>query len=259
MSSRREEKERLRTERLAAEAREQSQARRRLVAGYFVAGILGAAVLAGLVVVIASGGSDGGGGGGDACGEAHVQAQSGTTEGLEFDCREGTPPPEIQFGDLRESAQQAGCELKLNLPDEGNSHVPDSTPVTYETNPPTSGDHNPNPIADGAYLTPLSDDTSESPNVRNFVHSLEHGRIEIHYNPDLPEEEQLALKGVFDEDPDGVLLFPDPNMPYAVAVTGWTQLAGCPEYDPIVLDVIRNFRDTYIGNGPEQAIPIHLG
>jgi hypothetical protein len=26
-----------------------------------------------------------------------------------------------------------------------------------------------------------------------------------------------------------------------------------------VLDVIRNFRDTYLGNGPEQAIPIDLG
>jgi Protein of unknown function (DUF3105) len=257
VSSRREDKERLRAERLAAEAREQSQARRRLVAGYFVAGLLGAAVLAGLVVVLASGsgGSDGPEG---LCDQAHVQTQSGSTEGLEFDCREGTAPPEIQFGDLRQSAQMAGCELKLDLPDEGNGHVPDTTPVTYKTTPPTSGDHNATNIADGAYLTPLNDDTSTSPNVRNFVHSMEHGRIEIHYNPDLPEEEQLALKGLFDEDPDGMLLFPDPNMPYAVAVTAWTQMATCESYDPLVLDVIRNFRDTYRGNGPEQ-VPINLG
>ena len=263
MSSRREDKERLRAERLAAESREKSQARRRLIAGYFVAGLLGAAVLAGLVVVLAS--SGGGGGGVEASANcdnpdnAHVQSQSGSTEGLELDCREGTPPPEIQFGDLRESAQQAGCELKLNQPDEGNAHIPDTTPFTYKSNPPTSGSHNPTPIADGAYLTPLNYDTSTSPNVRNFVHSLEHGRIEIHYSPDLPDDEQLALKGVFDEDPGGMILIPNPNMPYAVAVTAWTQLIGCPNYSPIDLDVIRNFRDTYRGNGPEQQIPVNLG
>ena len=44
-------------------------------------------------------------------------------------------------------------------------------------------------------------------------------------------------------------------MPYDVAVTAWTKMAVCPHYDPLVLDVIRNFRDTYIGNGPEQQIP----
>lgn len=263
MSSRREDKERLRAERLAAESREKSQARRRLIAGYFVAGLLGAAVLAGLVVVLAS--SGGGGGGVEASANcdnpdnAHVQSQSGSTEGLELDCREGTPPPEIQFGDLRESAQQAGCDLKLNQPDEGNAHIPDTTPFTYKSNPPTSGSHNPTPIADGAYLTPLNYDTSTSPNVRNFVHSLEHGRIEIQYSPDLPEDEQLALKGVFDEDPGGMILIPNPNMPYAVAVTAWTNEVVCPNYNPEVLDVIRNFRDTYRGNGPEQQIPVNLG
>ena len=263
MSSRREDKERLRAERLAAESREQSQARRRLIAGYFVAGLLGAAVLAGLVVVLLSGG-DGDGGvtaseGCDNVDNAHVQSETGSIEGLELDCREGTPPPEIQYGDLRQSAQKAGCELKLDLPDEGNAHIPDTEPFDYKTNPPTSGSHNPNPIADGAYLTPISYDTSTSPNIRNFVHSLEHGRIEVQYSPELPEENQLALKGVFDEDSGGMILVPNANMPYAVAVTAWTQLIGCPKYNPIVLDVIRNFRDTYRGNGPEQQIPVNLG
>ena len=257
MSSRREDKERLRAERLAAEARERSQGRRRLIAGYFVAGLLGAAVLAGLVAVVASSGGDSGPEG--LCDNAHVQTESGSTEGLEFDCREGTPPPEIQFGDLQESAQMAGCETRLDLPDEGNTHIADTAPFAYRSDPPASGNHNPTPIADGAYLTPFSDDTSSSPNVRNFVHSLEHGRIEIHYRPNLPDAEQLALKGVFDEDPDGMILVPDPNMPYAVAVTAWTQLIGCPRYDPLDLDVIRNFRDTYRGNGPEQQVPVNLG
>jgi hypothetical protein len=164
-----------------------------------------------------------------------------------------------QFGDLAVSAEKAGCQLKENLPDEGNTHVPNSTPVHYGTVPPTSGNHNPVPISDGAYTTPVTSDTSQQTNIRNEVHAMEHGRIEIHYKPDLPEEQQLALKGVFDADPGGLLLFPDPDMPYAVAVTAWTNEVVCPNYNPVVLDVIRNFRDKYRGNGPEQQIPINLG
>src|SRR4029079_12246230 len=51
MSSRREEKERLRQQRLAAERAAASTGRRRIIAGYAVAGALGLAVLVGLVVV----------------------------------------------------------------------------------------------------------------------------------------------------------------------------------------------------------------
>ena len=257
MASRKEEKERLRAQRLAAEQHETGSARRRLLIGYAVAGLLAAAVLAGLVAVIASSGG-GGAEGVDACGEAHVQADSGTTKGLDFDCREGTTPAAIQIGDLEQAAKMAGCELKLDLPDEGNSHVPDSEAVKYKTNPPTSGNHNPEQIADGAYTTPLNEDTTSSPSVRNFVHSMEHGRIEIQYSPDLPEDDQLAIKGVFDDNPDGMLIYPNPGMPYEVAVTAWTQLMGCPTYNPAVLDAIRDFRDTYRGNGPEQGFPISL-
>jgi hypothetical protein len=54
-----------------------------------------------------------------------------------------------------------------------------------------------------------------------------------------------------------MLLFPDPDMPYDVAVTAWTNEAVCPTYNETVLDVIRNFRDTYRGNGPEQ-VPINF-
>jgi hypothetical protein len=256
MASRKEEKERLRQQRLAAERAAASKGRGRLIAGYVVAGLLALAVVAGLVVVIASGGSDSGGV--DACGNAHIKNSGGTTRGLEPDCREGTTPPPIQVADLKLSAQQAGCELKLDLPDEGNTHVSNSTPVDYKTVPPTSGNHNPVPIDDGAYRTPVTSDTGQPTNVRNEVHAMEHGRIEIHYRPSLPEAQQLAVKGVFDADPNGMLLFPDPDMPYDVAVTAWTNEVVCPTYNETVLDVIRNFRDTYRGNGPEQQIPIDL-
>ena len=148
------------------------------MAGYAVAGALALAVLVGLVVVISSGSS--GSAAADACSNAHIQ-NTGSFSGLQPDCREGTPPPPIQFADLAISAQKAGCDLKLDLPDEGNTHVPDSTPVHYRTVPPTSGNHNPVPISDGAYVTPVTADTSKHPNIRNEVHAMEHGRVEIHY------------------------------------------------------------------------------
>jgi hypothetical protein len=256
MASRKEEKERLRQQRLAAERAAASTGQRRLIAGYVVAGLLALAVVAGLVVVIASGGSDGAAV--DACENAHIKNSGGTFRGLDPDCREGTPPPAIKVADLKISAEQANCELRLNLPDEGATHVPNSEPVEYKTTPPTSGNHNPVPIDDGAYITPITSDTSQPTNIRNEVHAMEHGRIEIHYKPSLPEAQQLALKGVFDQDPNGMLLYPDPDMPYDVAVTAWTNMAVCPTYNEGVLDVIRNFRDTYRGNGPEQGIPIVL-
>ena len=255
MASRKEEKERLRQQRLAAERAAASSGRRRLLAGYVVAGVLTAAVLAGLVAVIATGG--GSDGVGDVCENAHVQDAGGTLKGLEPDCREGTAPPPIRIADLQISAQQARCELRLNLREEGNTHVPNSEPVQYETVPPTSGNHNPVPINDGAYRTPLTNDPNQETNIRGAIHSMEHGRVEIQYEPSLPEDQQLALKGVFDEDPGGVLLFPNPDMPYDVAVTAWTNEVLCPTYSESVVDVIRNFRDTYIGNGPEQ-VPIDL-
>ncbi|MGA8218779.1 MAG: DUF3105 domain-containing protein [Solirubrobacterales bacterium] len=259
MASRKEEKERLRAQRLAAEHAAQSGGRRRLLAGYVVAGILTVAVIAGLVAVISSGGSSNGAAG-SACNNAHIQ-NTGSFKGLTPDCRKGTAESitPTQFGDLAVSSQKAGCQLKENLPDEGNTHVPNSTAVHYGTVPPTSGNHNPVPISDGAYTTPVTSDTSKQTNIRNEVHAMEHGRIEIHYKPSLPEAQQLALKGVFDADPNGVLLFPDPDMPYDVAVTAWTNEVVCPTYNPVVLDVIRNFRDKYRGNGPEQQIPINLG
>jgi len=254
LASRKEEKERLRAQRLAAEQASSGSDKRRLYVGYAVAAVLGLAVVGALVLVIAKGG----GSGTSACGNAHVQANSGSTHGLQFDCRTGTKPPPIAVGDLHAAAAKAGCQLQLNLPDEGNTHVPDSSPFTYKTVPPTSGNHNSLQIADGAYTTPLTDNTKVSPNVRNFVHSMEHGRVEIHYSPQLAEQDQLALKGVFDDNPDGMLLFPDPNMPFQVAVTAWTRLLTCKTYNPAVLDAIRDFRDTYRGQGPEQGFPISV-
>lgn len=257
MAGNREERERLRQERIAAQRSAGSSDRKRLFAGYLVAGLLGAAVLAGLVVVLV-GGNDSSGGQDvpEGCDNAFLEPEIGKVNPYECDNREGTEPPELQFGDLEESASQANCELNLDLPNEGNTHFTDENKGTYESNPPTSGDHFGSPteagsgaIGDGAYL--------EKPPEARLVHAMEHGRVEIRYSPDLPEDEQLALKGVFDEDPGGMIMVPDPDLPFDVAFSAWENYIGCDTYDPLALDVLRNFRDTFRGNGPEN-FPVNL-
>ncbi len=241
-------RERLRAERILAEESAARETRRRLLFGYVVAGALGLALVAGIVVVIF-------GGGGSSVSDtdfppnAHIQPQTGSTNDVPPDAREGTAPPPVKQGDLAAAAEAAGCELQLDLPEEGRGHLaPSDAPPEYGTNPPTSGDHIEPPLqqADGAY--------SEFPEPVRFVHSLEHGRVEVQYAPDLPARDQLALKGVFDESPPGMLLFPNPEMPYEVAATAWTQLIGCDRYEgAATLDAIRDFRDAYRGQGPEDV------
>jgi len=41
------------------------------------------------------------------------------------------------------------------------------------------------------------------------------------------------------------------------ALSAWRNLVICPTYSEAVLDVIRNFRDTYRGNAPE-SVPISV-
>lgn len=250
----REERERRRAERLAAEQKQKSAERRRLLLGYAVAGALSLAVVVGIVIAVAgSGGGDGEEqvGGQDLPELAFIKTSSGFLHGFEPDGREGTSPEPLQQGDLDKAAKAAGCELGLDLRDEGSTHIRDRKDAPeYESDPPTSGDHWPEQLADGAY--------SEFPDPIYSVHSLEHGRIAIQYSPDLPEADQLELKGLFEEDPNAMMLFPNPNMEWDVAATAWTQRIGCPTYEgQATIDALRDFRDIYRGQGPEN-VPIML-
>jgi hypothetical protein len=243
MATRREEKERLRQARLEAERRETAEARRRLVFGYVAAGAIAAVVVAGIVAVIMAGG-------GGASGAAHILATSGSTNDVKPDTREGVSPPPVKQPNLEAAAEQAGCVLRLDLPDEGHTHIAPGSPTPdYKTNPPTSGPHVQAPFqqADGAYL--------EEPPIISFVHSLEHGRMEIQYSPDLPEMQQLELRGLYDTLYSGTLIFPNKEMPYAVAATTWTNLLGCKTYKgSITLDAIRDFgRQTWGRFGSESV------
>ena len=188
-----------------------------------------------LVFVLASGGGDSSEA---AEGDAHINlnAAIGSTNGIEPDNRAGTPPPPVATVGLSAAAKKAGCELRRELRDEGHDHIPVGSPQKYGTNPPTSGDHVEAPYqqADGAY--------AEMPAEIDLVHTLEHGRLEVMYSPDLAEAGQLELKGLYDTMYGATLLFPNERMPYEVAATTWTNLLACSTYKgAATLDAIRAF------------------
>jgi len=236
------ERERLREERIAAEEAEESSGRNRLVIGYAIASTVVLAVAV-LVFVLVSGGGDGSSGGDSGGAHINPNQQMGSTNGVDPDERDGIVPARTKVFDLDEAAKKAGCDVRLKLKDEGNSHIPpDSAEPQYGTDPPTSGNHVEPPYqqADGAY--------SEEPKQLDVVHSLEHGRMAIQYSSDLPEQAQLELKGLYDTMYGATLLFPNDEMPYEVAATTWTNLIGCKTYKgAITLDAIRAFGRTTWG------------
>lgn len=86
----------------------------------------------------------------------------------------------------------------------------------------------------------------------NIVHALEHGRVTLQYSSDLPEADQLTLRGVYDDAFSAVILFPNDEMPYEVAVSPWGEMLGCKTYKgSATLDAIRAFGAEYQGTAPE--------
>ncbi len=238
MSSRKEQKERLRREREEREAAAKAAARKRQLIGYGAGGALVVAVIVVLVVLLA-----GGSGGGSKADESSSVLPSGGE----------VPDPKIT--DLNEAAKAAGCELK-SVRARSREHTDDlAEQITYSTNPPTSGKHFAVPAEDGAY--------EEAPDVKELVHSLEHGRIVIWVKKSLPRAQRADLKALYDEDTFQMLIVPnETNMPYAVAASAWNadppelgtgRLLGCPRFNEKVFDAIRAFKDEHRSNGPEPV------
>jgi hypothetical protein len=235
VSSRQEEKEQRRAARLAAEAEARKGAERarrfQLVGGV----ILGIAVVAVAVILITGGGNSSSSGSGNKTDLASVKIPTAGTN--------------ANAAGLTAAAKAAGCVVK-SYGSEGRTHT--TSKVNYLTNPPTSGNHNPVPADDGVY------DPGSEPAKENYVHTLEHGRVEIQYQPGTPKKVRDQLETLFNEDFKGTagyhqLLFENnTKMPYAVAATAWTHLLGCKAMNPQVFDAIRAFRDKYVDQAPEK-------
>lgn len=134
----------------------------------------------------------------------------------------------------------AKCSDVQTFADEGRQHLQpgDPTPV-YQTVPPTSGNHDPNPLPAAIYQNPVE--------VTREVHSLEHGYIIIHYNG-ISQEELQQLQNIVSGDGYKMILSPYPNMPYKVSMTAWTHMQTC---DGVNEAAIRSFMSQFRGQGPE--------
>ena len=222
MASRQEEKEQRRREREEAEqAARRSEARRKRI-GMVVGGVLVAALIVVGVLAFATGGDDDTGPG----------VQGGA--------------PSFGEKDLDAAAKAAGCELQSPRA-EGRGHTKED--VTYKTNPPTSGSHDPEWAEDGVY--------PETPDLEKSVHALEHGRINFQYRADSPGDRVNQLEAMVSEEVKGTeayhsLMFENQTgMDAAVAATAWTQSITCPEWNDRVFDAFRAFRLEYVDKGPE--------
>ena len=224
MASRKEEKERLRQERLEREQAAAAASGRRKRVGYVVAAVLGLAAIGAVIAVAAGGGGGGGGGGG---------ASDATFPDVDV--------PERKTEDLEAAAKAAACVL-TEPKNEGAGHT--DKKVKYKSNPPTSGEHDPTPAGDAVF--------EKAPATEQLVHSLEHGRVVFQWSPKAPARVRGALKAVYDEDAAIVVLAENgTNMPYEVAATAWDKLLACQKYNDRVPDALRAFRDENRLKGPE--------
>jgi hypothetical protein len=234
VSSRQEEKQRRREERLARERAEKARAARaqrlRLAGG----------ALAGVVVIVAA-----------------VLLATGTLGGSSSGADDPSQPenadvklPAQQTSDLNAAAKAAGCKL-ANPPIEGRNHSTKTfTAADYKTNPPTSGDHFPEWYQDGVY------NPGDTPNLGMLVHTLEHGRIDVQYKPGTPKDVVAKLEALLAEQSDGyhMLLFQNTTrMKPQIAATAWGHSLTCPQFNDKVFDAIRTFRARYIDQGPEDV------
>jgi hypothetical protein len=235
VASRQQEKERRRQERLERERKEAAAAAARKRLQFVFGGVLTVAIVAGVVALAA--GALGGGGG-----DSGAVKQAPDTPSVKL-------PPQ-RTSSLTVAAKAAGCVVR-NPPIEGRTHFTKNfTEADYKTNPPTSGNHNPDWYQDGIYVP------GTTPRLGMLVHPLEHGRIEVQYKPGTPAHVEQQLESFFSEQSQGyhMLLFQNTtNMPYAVAATAWGHLLGCPTMNDRVFDALRTFRAAWIDKGPEKV------
>lgn len=108
------------------------------------------------------------------------------------------------------------------FPSEGSTHVPVGTKVEYKTNPPTSGNHYPEPANWGVYQQTLQDE--------QVVHNLEHGGIWISYK-DIDDDTKAKLEDIARKNSGSVLLEPRPANDAKIAIASWTRSITMDTFD----------------------------
>ncbi len=121
----------------------------------------------------------------------------------------------IAFALISNSSAAANDEKILQ---EGTNHLAETERVTYNSNPPTSGDHWARTANLGFYKT-------NPPADEQLIHNLEHGAVIVWFDPDLlSDEEYNQLFSIYQkmaEDEFRTLLVARPSLERKVALTAW--------------------------------------
>jgi hypothetical protein len=142
-----------------------------------------------------------------------------------------TVPP-VRATQLGQAAAAGHCILQRSRGDE-------------QLNPPVDGPAGERPARAGFYDDPLPSAA--------LTAAVRHGLIVIQFRPDVAADVDDELHAVQAAVPAGTVVAPNAtHMSFAVAVTSYRRLLGCPSLDPSALDAVRLFRGRFLGSGPES-------
>lgn len=140
---------------------------------------------------------------------------------------------------------EAAMAATQTFPDQGQAHVSPGQAVNYDSDFPTSGPHDPNPVLPGVY--------TQEQRLEELVHSIEHGNIVIYV--DQPGQAAMDTLTAWASDfPglwDGLVVVPKAGLGKEVVLTAWTKKLILPEFEP---EAAATFIDTYRGRGPENPV-----
>lgn len=136
-----------------------------------------------------------------------------------------------------------GPDYSSAIPVLGRNHIADGTYASYNSNPPTSGPHYPNPAPIRFYDSALPDE--------QVVHNLEHGNVWISYKPDLSPEIIKVLKGFAG---GNTIVTPRPANDFDIALAAWGRLDKFnAEKSHIDKQRVKDFIIRYQNQGPEKV------
>jgi len=148
--------------------------------------------------------------------------------------------PEATVSGPSGPGQPPGLEV-VEFPDQGRDHVlPGEQHPPYNSNPPTSGWHFPQPAPWGFYNSELADGL--------LVHNLEHGGIWISYKDATDSEVVDALVALARDYRTKVIISHRPANDSRIAVAAWTRLMKLDRFDR---GAVVNFINRYKNKGPE--------
>ena len=174
-------------------------------------------------------------------------------------CGDDAEPVVVPVGDDIDPSCQAakvpvptacGEAEVAQIPNRGQDHIPDGTPITYVDVPPSSGDHRPSWGRWGEYsfLPP-----------QRWLHNLEHGGVAFLYDPCVAAGVVEALRAVAkaipedDTGPARWVLTPYPGLPTGVAVVAWEWTWEAECVDASNRATLQSFISEHYRKGPEDV------